>query len=428
MKNIFYKIKQLPIFNIMGKKSIKETFWSFLTKSLTFILFILLNAVLTQNLSVEDFGIWSLFLSVITIIFTLSYFGINSSTRKFVAQYNKTDDLRNVLLSSIKLRVIFSLIFSLLLFFFRKPIAILLNEPRLETLFLWGIPFIFLVGIVEYLKNVFMGLHRIKYNFILNTSEYTLKLLLILLFFLFSTTIISVISSFLIALFISGLLGLFLLYFNFYKDLKKSDKNFLKEILNYSYPLVFISIGFIALTEIDTLMLGIFSNSREVGIYAVAKQLIIKLPQIALAIAMGTMPVFAKLNNENKLELKQKFYNLVKINLVIFLIIVAGLIFLSPYFFPLIFGEEYSASVLPLQILTIYLFLSANSIFLGNLLDYTGRAKKRAFNISFCILANIVLNLILIPIYGAVGAAFATSISYMPYFILNLLEVRKVFK
>jgi len=39
---------------------------------------------------------------------------------------------------------------------------------------------------------------------------------------------------------------------------------------------------------------------------------------------------------------------------------------------------------------------------------------------------NIILNLILIPRYGAVGASIGTSIAYLPYVILNWLECKKV--
>lgn len=414
--------------NIIKKKYFKETLWSFLTKGLTLVLFLLLNIILARRLGVDSFGLWSLFLSVITLIFTLSYFGINASTKKFVAQYSGTDNLKNIFFSSIKLRFVLSFSFSILLLISHKHIAQLLGNSDLEILFLYGIPLVFFSGFVEYFKAVFMGLHRIKYNFIINTCEFSLKLLLVILFLYFSNSVISVVNSFSLALLGTAIVGFYLLYFNFYKDLEFTKKDFKKEILNYSYPLIFISLGFIILTEIDTIMIGYFLSSTEVGIYAIAKQIIIKLPHISLAIAMGTMPIFAKLNESNKLELRKKFYNLLKVNSVIFLFIVLGLLLLSPFFIPLIFGSEYIRSVLPLQILTIYLFGFATSILLSSFLNYIGKAKKRAYNISFTIVLNIILNLILIPEYGTVGAAIATSISYLPYVFLNWLEVKKSFR
>jgi O-antigen/teichoic acid export membrane protein len=204
------------------------------------------------------------------------------------------------------------------------------------------------------------------------------------------------------------------------------ENNFMGTIFRYSIPLFFVSIGFLIATEVDTVMLGLLSSDAEVGTYAVAKQITIKLPHISLAMAMGTMPVFAKLNDGNKEELKKLFYKLLRTNALIFGIIALAIVFLSWFFVPLIFGVQYSASVLPLQILTVYLLSFSFSVFLSSFLDYQGLAKKRAVNLSVSAILNIVLNFILIPEYGAVGAAIATSISYLPYIFLNWFEVKRV--
>ena len=238
-----------------------------------------------------------------------------------------------------------------------------------------------------------------------------------------------IVNSFTVACFITSLIGSYLLYAKFYRKNKiYAENDFVNKILKYSIPLFFISVGFLIATEVDTVMLGLFSTDAEVGTYAVAKQIIIKLPHISLAMVMGTMPVFAKLNEDNKEELKKLFFKLLRTNALIFAIIAIGIVFLSRIFVPLIFGVEYNSSVLPLQILTIYLVGFSFSIFLSTFLDYQGLAKKRAVNLSVSMVLNIVLNLILIPDYGAVGAAIATSISYLPYIFLNWIEVRGVLK
>ena len=377
----------------------------------------------------EGFGIWSFFFSILTIIILISYFGINASTKKIVAQYNKTNELNNVLKSSLKLRLIFSLIFIIILVLVHKPLAILIGRPEFAPLFLLSAPLIILTGLVEFLKNIFMGLHRIIYNFIVNLLEYGLKLVLVITFLKVSLDLSNIVNSFTIACLITSVIGFYILYAKFYRENKTHVENdFTGKIFRYSIPLFFITIGFLIATEVDTVMLGLLSTDAEVGTYAVAKQIIIKLPHISLAMAMGTMPVFAKLNDDNKEELKKLFFKLLRTNALIFVIIALAIVFLSPFFVPLVFGIEYNSSVLPLQILTIYLVGFSFSIFLSTFLDYQGLAKKRAVNLSVSMVLNIVLNLILIPEYGAVGAAIATSVSYLPYIYLNWIEVRKVLK
>jgi O-antigen/teichoic acid export membrane protein len=103
-----------------------------------------------------------------------------------------------------------------------------------------------------------------------------------------------------------------------------------------------------------------------------------------------------------------------------------GILLFSGFLIPLIFGAKYAGAVFPLQILTIFLVSRSFLIFLNQFLDYQGLAKKRFFNSLISMVLNIILNMLLIPKYGAVGASIATSIAYTPYVILNWLEVQKV--
>lgn len=109
---------------------------------------------------------------------------------------------------------------------------------------------------------------------------------------------------------------------------------------------------------------------------------------------------------------------------VIGIFILAG----SWFFLPLIYGPDYVGSVKPMMILVPFMIFFSYSVFQSAFLDYQGKAKKRAFNLSFSMVLNILFNLALIPKYGATGAAIATSISFMPYTILNFFEVRRTFE
>lgn len=409
-------------------KILKEISWSFFTIGVVFLLYFSLNIYLARSLGVEKFGSLSFFLSILSIFILLSGFGINVSTSKYVAQYNKTEKLITVLNSGIKLRFIFSLFFSIIIAIFHNQLALFVGKPELSLLFLFAAPLLFFSGVVAFLKKVFQGLHRLKYNFIINFLENGLKLVLVVIFFTFSSEIFSIINAFVLSFLITSFVGFYLLYKNFYKKYKTNykEKSFSKDIFEYSIPLLFISIGFAVAMEVDILMLGLLTTDREVGIYTVAKKIAVKLPHISIAISMGVMPLFVKFNNDKQEKLKKIFYTVLKINTLIFFIIALVIFFFSPFFIPLIFGSQYSSSALSLQILTVYLVAYSFSILLSSFLNYQGLAKKRAVNLSFSIFLNIVLNFALIPSYGAVGAAISTSVSYLPYVFLNWRETKKI--
>lgn len=415
--------------NLLFKnKYTKETFWSFLAQGVAFVFFIALNVFLARYLGPRRFGTWSFFFSIVNIVLLLSYFGINASSQKYIAQYNETDKLGAILRSSLKLRIIVSFGFVIIFLAIYKPLTNILQRSDFEWLFLAATPLIFFASLTEYLKSVFQGLHRLKYTFYINTSEYGLKFLFAVFFLFFANKLILIIYSFGLALLVTSLIGLYFLYFHFYKSCPTSDSNFRNDILKYSFPLFFVAIGFVIVTEVDTVMIGVLSTDSQVGIYAAAKQIIIKLPHIALAISLGTMPVFARLTTENKENLKSIFYKLLKTNSIIFGGIGALILSTSWFFMPLIFGAKYKESVIPLMILVPYLLFFSYSIFLSSFLDYQGKATKRAVNLIIAIVLNILLNMFLIPQYGATGAALATSISYFPYILFNWIEVQKILK
>ena len=99
----------------------------------------------------------------------ISFFGIDASTRKYVAQYNKTPELASVLKSSMKLRIKVSILFAVILLLIHQPLAEILGRPEFTQLFLFSVPLVLLASLVEYIKNVFIGLHRIKFNFLINS-------------------------------------------------------------------------------------------------------------------------------------------------------------------------------------------------------------------------------------------------------------------
>jgi len=395
-------------------------------KACTFPLFFILNIFLARTLGVDKLGEWSFFFSIFTTILLISNFGIKASM-KFIAEHNHTENLIQVLNDATKLRVICISLFAIALLIFGDYLAILIKRPDFASLFSWAALLLFVTGFVEYLKHVFTGLHRIKYTFIVNVLELGLKVSFVILLLNFSLDLKNIVWAFTIAVTVSVLVGFYLLYKNFHTHTNTSNKKYFKEIFNYSIPLFLVSIGFSIATEVDTIMLGLLSTNAEVGVYAIAKQIVVKLPHFSYAIAMGTMPIFAKITVDNNLKLKQLFIRLLSINGLVFIPVVLGILFLGPFLIPLIYGADYVAAVLPLQILTVYLLVFTFTVFFNQLLDYQGLAKIRAINIFISTVLNICLNYWLIPRYGAVGAAISTSISYFPYLILNAYEARKLF-
>ena len=407
----------------------RNIFWSFASKGWAAVAFILVEIIIARGLSVDQYGEWQYFLSTLTIIVTVSYFGVPQSAQTYAARYVGKPELQSVLKSSLVIRVLISLAFTGLIVLIRDPLANLVKRPHFGELLLYAAPLVFLMGMGEYLKNIYIGLKQTKYHFLMNAVEFGLKFLLVFLLLKLYTGISPVIGAYSAALFFAVLVGM-VVFVRAYKTAPPGEdrtRYFLGSIFGYSLPLSLISLGFVVMTEVNTQMLGLFTTEEQVALFGVGKQIVNKLPQISIALSMGIMPSFAQIELGQLEEMRKKFYGLIRTNFILFAVISVALILLSPIAIPFIYGSAYREAVLPFQILSLRLVISTTIVFLNSFLDYQGKAKRRAFNFIVAIIANVVLNWYMIPRYGALGAAIATTISYIPYLWLNYIEVNRVF-
>ena len=413
----------------LNKKLKKEIIWSFASKGSAMAFYFLINIIIARIFSVEMFGIWSLLLAILEIVFRFSYFGINLATQISLARDNLQNHMNEIISVGLFWRITISLIISFIFWLSASSIAAFLNKPELTYPLEISSILIFFMGMVEFLKSIFVGVQINRNRFYIELIEYGGKFSLVVICSLAFISMTAIIWSFIIATSIAVCLGLILL-FRFQKPLYRINiqriKTFSHQILSYGFPLFIISIAILLLTELDTVMLGVLSSNEEVGYYGIAKQIAIKLPHIAFTLNLGVMPIFANINNQNRQELQRLFRNLVKGNTIFYGILCLSLILFSPVLIPLVYGKSFTPSVLPMQLLCIYIFLISFNTFFNEVMDYQGKMKLRALYMSSSIILNIIFNYLLIPKYGAVGAACATSLSVIPFIIFNIYATRKI--
>ena len=208
------------------------------------------------------------------------------------------------------------------------------------------------------------------------------------------------------------------------------DRYVASALLKDSWPLVFSGLAVAIFMKIDQIMLKELLNSRSVGIYSAAVRLSEVWYFIGSIVISSTAPsIYAAKSIDNDLYL-QKLLNIFKIMVVLSVVIISTLTFLSSFIVHALYGPQYSEASKVLIVhtwSTLFVFIgSAHSVFwiAENLQRFS------LFLTVFAAFLNIALNFLLIPQYGATGAAIATLISYgiptvlLPYF---LKEARPLF-
>lgn len=185
------------------------------------------------------------------------------------------------------------------------------------------------------------------------------------------------------------------------------------------------------LNNADKTMLGIMRNDYEVGIYSTALKVTQIIQQIVLSILWVVMPRLSLLFANNDYGAINKFLRYVLgIILIIGLPCFVGGFSISEEIILCIAGNDYIEAVPVLRILLLSILISFfGGGFIGNMIMLPSR-KERVFTF-VCLISmilNVILNGILIPYIGAIGASIATVASEMLTLILLFFQMDKQIK
>jgi O-antigen/teichoic acid export membrane protein len=175
-------------------------------------------------------------------------------------------------------------------------------------------------------------------------------------------------------------------------------------------------------TALDTIMLGFLAEYREVAFYNSATHISKNLLAVSTSLSEVAIPrlsLYLKNDNWNDINLliKKSF------SIISFLSfpMTVGLMILAPVFVPLFFGKLYYGAIVPLQIMAcIIIAIGFNNWSGRQILVGLGFDKLILYAVLGGALTNFVLNILLIPKYGASGAAIASVFAETIVFLISL--------
>jgi O-antigen/teichoic acid export membrane protein len=184
------------------------------------------------------------------------------------------------------------------------------------------------------------------------------------------------------------------------------------DLLRDSWPLIFSGAMVIIYMRIDQIMLGAIRGDEELGVYSISVRLTeiwILIPGAIITSAFPSIVKAKEVSEKLFYDRLQKLYNLVA--LIAYAIAIPAAV-LGPWLVPVMFGVKYAAAG-PILAILIWsnLFVSLGTA-RGAFLRSMNWAKFHLVTTSLGCLANVLLNMILIPHWGGLGAAIATVAAY----------------
>ena len=186
-----------------------------------------------------------------------------------------------------------------------------------------------------------------------------------------------------------------------------------KDIIKTSYPMALSAISYFLMQSIDILFLGAFDTFESIAYYSVAVKIATVTSLALISVNIVIAPKIAKIyNDRNFSELKPMIRKATRINVLISSPILL-ILFFFPDFLLSMFGDNYTLAKNAFLVLLIAQFFNSITGPSALYLNMTGRQKILNFILLISLLINVILNVILIPKFGMVGAASATTISFV---------------
>ncbi len=400
------------------QKHIKNIGWMFFARIGTIAITFLATAYMARNLGPANYGELSYAISFVSLFAFIAYLGIDPILHR---ELIKNPSRRNELLGS---AVALRLIGAILTILVTLLTALFVSSKDVSLFLIFIISLSSFFGAFQLLGFEFQAEAKSKYPSLLLLGVVTvLNLLKILTIYLGQGVIYLAFIVLLEPLLYS--LGYLYLKAKVYKDvfLLRFKKEVMLSLLKDSYPLIFASAFFLIYSRIDQVMLKHMINAEAVGLYDSAvriTELSYFIPQIML---LALLPAIVNAKSVSK-ELyhrrtRKLFLGILGMSVVTALCITL----LGEKILLVIFGAAFLPALPALYICAWSTVGAALNSLSQQVLIVENATKVLSVVAFFGMIANVLLNLLLIPIYGISGAALATLISYVvPFLSLFLFK------
>lgn len=410
-------------------KSLFKKFLEFaIGNGIVMIIGFLTAPVITRIMNKTEYGKATMFLTVTSLLISITMVGMD---QVYVRYFNDEEEKNKPVLlrKTILIPIVMNLIVSLGLIVLYKPISnLVIGETSLEIIF---------IIILENILNVFSNfaiLHlRMKqrgkaYSFVSVINRLAYLVFALLLYKVFNGSFMVMIISTVIANALRVIIAILLEYKDWSVIIKRKGnlKVSNKELIRFGTPFIFsVAITWIFQSS-DKLAIQYFLGFDEVAVYGSAMSIIGVLSNLQGAFTTFWTPVaYEKFNKDA--NCKEFFIKINKIVSLAMILLSIGLIAFKDIII-LILGNEYRDAVytLPFLVFMPIMYTISETTVLG--INFMHKTKYHIYISLAAAIANIVGNIILVPILGVKGAAISTGVAYVVFFVMRTYFANKFYK
>ena len=377
---------------------------------------IVIGVINTRSLGPVDYGMLSFILALISFVSLFFEFGFFSAGTRLLAIANDERKERECIGSLVLITVGIALLFSLATFFlsffvdsiFHTHIG---NILRIISILVCIFPFQYMI------QQVYQGTNKIGRLSAYNVAPIVWYLIgALIVINLFQLTVYIALLLNLSGIILATIVVIRRLKPSF-NDLRKNTGLLWKETKEYGFHVYIGRIAGVSTYQLDKIFISYFVNTTWVGFYSLAMSMTMPMALLSRSLSITLFKDFAHLERIPK---KIIYYNFLWL-----LCCVIGLVALGKFIIVFLFSDKFISSA------SLILPLALAGFFQGmyqpyNMFMAAHRKGEWMRNISFIMAGvNLAGNIILIPLWEAMGAAIASIIGNSVYYFLSIFYYRK---
>ena len=372
----------------------------------------LMQVLLARWMGAVQYGIYEYVISIGTFLGFLAGLGLPNCLLRFIPKYSIQEDwgkLRGIVWGS--WRYVF---FSSVLFTFISTVFVFGWDRYSSNIalasFILGMATIPLWALARHQREMSRGIKQMALAYLPSTIAFPLLAIAGGFYYRQNLSSIKAISIVFVSLSLVLLCQLWLFNRQLPNRCSDSQPIYLrKEWFAVALPLLFNDSAFVLLAQTDTLMTGAILGTFEAGIYSAAFKTAAGVSFMLMGVNAIAAPMFATLHTQGDYQGLQKLTSTVSRWMFYpTLIFALLLIFFGDRVLGL-FGTEFIAARWSMTILILGQLVNVGAGSVGYLMEMTGHHRQCAFVLGCSAVLNLILNAILIPLLGILGAAIATA-------------------
>lgn len=381
---------------------------------------------LVRVLSKQDFGVWTLFMSVTTILEAVRSGLIQNALVKYLSS-SPQEEHRDIISGSTLISMMVTGFCILLILVLAPFLSGILSSPQLSTLLYVYILSYIASGVQTQFNAVEQANLRFFSIFLTNLFRQVLFFGYIIICYIgnFKIELIYLVEAMTITAFIS----IFLTYFyvrQYFLFSWSSGRDWISRLFGYGKYAFGTLVSSLLSGTLTQIMLGALLSPAAAGAYNIAVRItnLIDIPGNAIAVVVFPQSS-RRMEEEGTSGIRYLYEKSVGTTLALVLPAVIFLYLFSDFVIHFIAGEKYADSIPLLQITLLYCILMPYGRQFGTILDSIGKTRITFLVVIFGTSVNLILNYFLIHQFDVMGAAYATLLANIASFIVAQVILKR---